>query len=208
VVILKGKNMALHSIDILFRPTKAWRDIAGTSHSLMRSLLMHTVPWALIPAVCWFYGVTQVGWQIGQEPHQKMTADSALFICAVFYFAMIAGVVFLGYMIHWMAETYAAASSTLGRGVTIITYTATPFFLAGLLGLYPALWLDISIGVAIGCYCVYLLYLGVPIVMDVQPERGFLFASAVVAIALVSVVGLMTATAILWDFGAEPVYTY
>jgi len=44
--------------------------------------------------------------------------------------------------------------------------------------------------------------------MNIQPERGFLFASAVVAVALVSIVALMSATAILWDFGAEPVYTY
>jgi hypothetical protein len=200
--------MALHSIDILFRPAKAWHDIAGTSDSLLRPLFTHTVLWALVPAVCWYYGVTQVGWQIGQEPNQKMTADSALLICALFYFAMVAGVLVLGYMVHWMAATYAAASSSIGRGVTIITYTATPFFLAGVLGLHPALWIDIGIGVAVTCYCVYLLYLGVPIVMDVQPERGFLFASAVVAIALVAVVALMSATAILWDFGAEPVYTY
>jgi len=200
--------MALHSIDILFRPTKAWHDIAESAGSLMKPLLTHTVPWALLPAVCWYYGATQVGWQIGQEPSQKMTTDSALFICVLFYLAMIAGVVFLGYMIHWMAETYAAARSTLGRGVAIVTYTATPFFVAGLLGLHPSLWLDISIGVVVACYCVYLLYIGVPIVMDTAPERGFLFASAVVAVALVSIVALMTATAILWDFGAEPVYTY
>jgi hypothetical protein len=200
--------MAIHSIDILYRPGKAWRDIAGLPDSWLRPLLTHTVPWALVPALCWFYGVTQVGWQVGEEPNQKMTADSAVIICTLFYFAMLAGVLFLGYMIHWMAETYAAANSSFGRGVTIVTYTATPFFLAGLLGLHPALWMDITVGIVVASYCVYLLYLGVPIVMDVQPERGFLFASAVVAIALVSIVGLMTATAILWDFGAEPVYTY
>jgi hypothetical protein len=200
--------MALHSIDILFRPGKAWRDIAGTADSWVKPLLTHTVPWALVPALCWYWGITQVGWQVGAEPNQKMTADSAALICGLFYVAMLGGVLFLGYMIHWMAETYAAANSSFGRGVTIVTYTATPFFLAGVLGLAPALWLDISIGVVVACYCVYLLYLGVPIVMDVQPERGFLFASAVVAIALVSIVGLMTATAILWDIGAEPVYTY
>lgn len=198
----------MNSLDILFRPIHAWRNIAETSGSLVGRLLTHTVPWALVPALCWYYGITTVGWQIGDEPVQKMTADSAIVICALFYLAMLAGVVFLGYMIHWMAETYAAANSTVERGVTIVTYTATPFFVVGLLGLYPALWLDISIGVVVACYCIYLLYIGVPVVMDVQPERGFLFASAVVAVALVSIVGLMTATAILWGLGAEPVYTY
>jgi hypothetical protein len=54
----------------------------------------------------------------------------------------------------------------------------------------------------------YLLYLGVPIVMQIPSERGFLFASAVVAMALVGVVAMMGGTALLWDFGAEPRYTY
>jgi len=196
------------SIGILFSPAEAWADIAQNATSVARPLLTHTVPWALVPALSWYYGVTQVGWQFGEEPVQRMSAESAAKICALFYFAMLSGVVFLGYMIHWMAATYAASRSSFARGVTIVTYTATPFFLAGLLGLYPALWLDITVGVAVGCHCVYLLYLGVPIVMDIPPERGFLFASAVVAIALVGVVATMGGTALLWDFGAEPVYTY
>ena len=196
------------SIAILFRPADAWADIARNATSVVRPLLTHTMPWALVPALCWYYGVTQVGWQFGEEPVQKMSAASAVKICALFYLAMLFGVAFLGFMIHWMAATYAASRSSFARGVTIVTYTATPFFLAGLLGLYPALWLDIAVGVAVGGHCLYLLYVGVPIMMDIPPERGFLFASAVVAIALVGVVAMMGSTALLWDFGAEPVYTY
>jgi len=200
--------MALHSIEILFRPAKAWADIASGATSAARPLLTHTEPWALVPALCWYYGVTHVGWQVGLEPASKMSAESALKICGLFYAAMIVGVVVLGCLVHWMAATYAAAKSSVARGVAIVTYTGTPFFIAGLLGLQPALWIDIAVGVAVACYCVYLLYLGVPIVMEIPPERGFLFASAVIAIALVGVVAMMTATALLWDFGAEPVYTY
>ena len=104
------RSTPVNSLDILFRPIHAWRNIAETSGSLVGRLLTHTVPWALVPALCWYYGITTVGWQIGEEPVQKMTADSAIVICALFYLAMLAGVVFLGYMIHWMAETYAAAN--------------------------------------------------------------------------------------------------
>ncbi len=200
--------MALNSITLFTDPVAAWHNIAVGRPNLLRRLLTHTMPWALVPAVCWYVGVTAIGWQIGHEPRQKLTPESALFICVLFYAAMIIGVVFLGYLIHWMATTYAAGNSTWARGVTIVTYTATPFFLAGILGLYPSLWIDITVGTAAAAYCIYLLYLGVPIVMGVPPERGFLFASAVAAAALVSIVALMGTTAILWDFGVEPVYTY
>jgi len=44
--------------------------------------------------------------------------------------------------------------------------------------------------------------------MKVPPERGFLYASAVFAVALVSFVALLGATVVLWDFGPAPEYTY
>jgi hypothetical protein len=200
--------MKPYSLAILLRPTRAWIDIGRSTPSAARLLLTHTALWALVPALCWYYGVTHVGWQLGEEPVLKIAPDSALKICTLFYLSMLAGVAFLGYMIHWMAATYAASHSTFARGVAIATYTAMPYFVAGLLGLHPSLWLDIAIGMAIACHCLYLLYLGVPIVMDIPVERGFLFASAVVAIALVGVVAMMGGTALLWDFGAEPRYTY
>lgn len=199
--------MALHSIDILTRPGKAWTDIAREGHSALRLLLGHTLPWALVAALFWYYGVTQVGWRFGDEPMQRLANPSAARICMLFYAAMVLGVIALGYLVHWMAATYAAAKSSLARGIAVVTYTATPFFAAGVLGLHPALWFDIAVGVVVACYCVYLLYVGVPIVMSVAPERGFLFASAIVAVALVGIVATMAATALLWDFGAEPVFT-
>lgn len=200
--------MKPYSLAILLRPTQAWFAIGESATSVLRVLVTHTVPWALVPALCWYYGVTHVGWQFGEEPPLKISAESAQKICALFYIAMLVGVTVLGYMVHWMAATYAASRSTFARGVAIATYTATPYFVAGLLGLQPSLWFDIAVGVAVAWHCLYLLYLGVPIVMQIPAERGFLFASAVVAIALVGVVAMMGSTALLWDFGAEPRYTY
>ena len=52
----------------------------------------------------------------------------------------------------------------------------------------------------------YLLYLGIPIVETVPQERGFLFASAVVAVCLVILIAIMGASVILWDMGAAPEY--
>ena len=52
-----------------------------------------------------------------------------------------------------------------------------------------------------------MMYLGIPIVMDIPQERGFLFSSAVLAIGLVLIVCLMVASIILWDFGAAPAFT-
>ena len=191
---------------VAFSPRRGWSQIAGDDAGLVKVLLLHTIPLALIPAVCWYLGVTQQGWSVAGET-VRLTAESALPMCALFYLAMVSGVVFLGYMVHWMAGSYGTESS-LAQGVKLITYTATPFFLAGVLGLYPVLWIDIMLGTLIAVYCIYLLYLGTGPVMAVPPERGFLYASAVFAVALVSFVALLGATVVLWDLGPTPEYTY
>ena len=55
-----------------------------------------------------------------------------------------------------------------------------------MVGFYPILWLDMLVGVTAISWAVYLMYLGIPIVMNIPAERGFLYSSAVLAIALVS----------------------
>ena len=128
-------------------------------------------------------------------------------IMVLFYLAMLVGTGLLGFMVHWMSETYEASHSTASKGIQIAAYTLAPLFLCGAIGFYPVLWLDIILGCMAAAYSVYLLYIGVPIVMRIPPERGFLFASAMVAVGLVGCAALLGATVILWEMGAMPVFT-
>lgn len=191
---------------VTFKPTQGWRAVAAERPGLYEILMLHTVPFALIPAVCWYFGVTVQGWTVAGES-MRLTPASALPMCILFYLAMIAGVLFLGFMVRWMANSYGSVA-TFAQGVALISYTASPFFLAGVAGLYPVLWIDILLGCLVACYCIYLLYLGTSVVMNVPAERGFLYASAVFAVALVSFVALLGATVVLWDLGPTPEYTY
>ncbi len=199
-------NSFLYGWRLLFTGQQGWQAIAAEPMSVPKVIFSHTVPFALIPAVCWYIGVTQLGWDVAGQS-MRLTPESALPMCIMFFFACVFGVLFLGYMVHWMSSTYGD-SAELAQGTTLISYTATPFFVAGVLGLYPLLWLDILLGMAVAMYCIYLLYTGVSPVMHVVRERGFLYASAVFAVALVSFVGLLTATVLLWDFVTAPEYTY
>jgi hypothetical protein len=105
-----------------------------------------------------------------------------------------------------MSATYGAAS-TLTKGIVIAGLTSTPLFIAGLVGFHPLLWIDLLIGVLAVSWSVYLLYLGIPIVMNIPEERGFLFSSAVVGVALVILICIMVGSVLVWDFGAAPAFT-
>lgn len=200
--------MLNHAFGILTNPVAAWRRLADmTEHSRVIFLLYPAI-WAVLPAIAWYYGTTQVGWTIGTQGEDivRLTPESAMVISFLFYGAMVACVVAIGYFIHWMSDTYGAESS-ITRGILVASATATPLFLAGAVGFYPILWLDMLVGVAALSWSTYLLYVGIPIVMRIPESRGFLFASAVIAIALVILICLMVGSVLAWEWGAAPAFT-
>lgn len=199
--------MLQHSIGLLFKPDAQWRKVADLSPAKLKILLLYPCIMAVFPAVAWYYGTTNAGWTVGQHGDTiRLTQESALQICVLFYLAMVTCIAGIGYFIHWMSETYGA-QSTMTQGIVVAGLTATPLFLAGLVGFKPILWLDMLIGAGAVSWSVYLLYLGIPIVMNIPKERGFLFSSAVLAIAMVILICLMVGSVILWDMGAAPAFT-
>ena len=199
--------MIQHTFGLLVRPSAQWRTVADLPESSFKTLVLYPCLFAIIPAVAWYYGTSQVGWTVGDHGETiKLTKQSARQICILFYLTMVACVVAIGYFIHWMSDTYGA-ESTLTKGIVIAGLTATPLFLAGAVGFYPVLWIDMLIGVAAVCWSVYLMYVGIPIVMNIPEERGFLFSSAVMGVSLVILICLMVGSVILWDFGAAPAFT-
>lgn len=195
-----------HAFGLMVQPSVQWKRVADLPEATMKTMVLYPCLMALIPAVAWYYGTTVVGWTVGDGDPIKLTTDSALVIIMLFYFAMVGAVAVIGYFIHWMSSTYGAESN-LAKGIVIAGFTATPLFIAGIVGFYPVLWLDMLIGVVAVCWAVYLLYLGIPIVMRIPEERGFLFSSAVIAICLVMLICIMVGSVILWDFGAAPAFT-
>ncbi len=196
----------VNAIRLLIAPRSTWEKIASTTPSTASVLTQHTIPLAILPAVCWYYGVTTQGWSIAGDV-MRLTAESALPMCVMFYFAMIGAVLFLAYMVWWMSTTYGERAS-YAAATGLVSYTATPFFLAGPMGLLPILWLDIMLGVVVAGWCIYLLFLGVSPMMRVPRDRGFLYASAVFGVALVAFVGLLGVTVMVWEYGPAPEYTY
>ena len=195
-----------HVWGLFAHPEDEWKTIRKERCTVTRCYCSHVLILAAIPALAGYFGTTQVGWDVpgGREVH-TLTRQSALQIAILFYFAMLVAVVTVGALIHWMGKTYGS-KQPLSQCIVLASYTATPLFLIGVMLLYPLLWLNMLIGLPALAYTVYLLYTGVPVMMGISRERGFLFASAVLAVGLVMLVGLLVTTVILWDLGIGPMF--
>ena len=71
-----------------------------------------------------------------------------------------------------MSRTYGG-EQPLERCLALISYTATPMFLVGIVQFYPVIWLNYVVGLPVLAYTVYRLYIGTPIMMRIPGEQGF-----------------------------------
>ena len=195
-----------HVWGLIFNPKSEWKSIKEERCTVGKCFCSHVLILSAIPAIAGYIGTTQVGWSFGAGEVHKLTPDSALQIAILTYLTMLVAVFSLGKAIHWMGQTYGS-KQTFPQAIALAAYTATPLWLIGIFFLYPVLWFNMLIGLPALAYTVYLLYAGVPVMMGVSQERGFLFASAVLGVGLVMLVAVLAATVILWSMGIAPVVT-
>ena len=188
---------------MFLEPSKEWESIRDSEQTVAGILCGYVAVLALIPPVCAYIGTTQVGWTIGMSDPVRLTTSSAIPISVIYYIVILISVLTIGKLIQWMGQTYGA-DKPLAKCIALAAYPATPVLLVGIVQLYPLLWLNYLVGLPALAYSVYLLYSGTSVVMEIPPERAFLFASAVLAVCLVALVGVLAATVTLWGFGIAP----
>jgi hypothetical protein len=193
-----------HIWGLYAHPKDEWQTIEKRHESLMYSL-MHILVVALIPAICGYYAAAHIGWTIGVGDPIKISQGSAQIMAISMYFALVSGVFALAYLIQWMAKTFDSKPNFI-QCLELAAYTATPMLMVGITALYPVLWFVALAGLVAVSYSVYLLYSGVPIMMNIPEEKGFIYSSSVVTCGLVLLVGIMAFSVVMWSMGFGPEY--
>lgn len=196
-----------HLWGIYTKPKEEWKTI-DKQHESYFSSLSHIMIIALIPSGMAFYASAFLGWDIGAGVTAetiRLTQNSALVMSVAMYFGLIVGVIALAILIHELAKSFDAHPNYT-QSLEIAAYTATPLFMAGFGAFYPQLWFLMSVVLVGLSYSVYLLYTGVPIMLHIPEEKGFIFSSSVVTCGLVLMVILMVLSVILWSVGLGPQY--
>lgn len=196
-----------HLWGIYTHPKQEWASIDNKHESYFYAL-SHIMIIALIPAGMAYYASAYLGWDIGAGSTAdtiRLTHQSALAMSLAMYAGLIFGVIALAVLIHELAKVFDAVPNYT-QSLEIAAYTATPLFMAGFGAFYPQLWF-LMMAVLVGIsYSVYLLYTGVPIMLHIPEEKGFIYSSSVVTCGLVLMVILMAGSVILWSMGLGPQY--
>jgi hypothetical protein len=198
-----------HTLGIMLHPDREWKAIRSEGYSSLQVFMSHIPILALIPTLATYDRVTRLGWTIGNGEPVMLTSASAMTLCAAFYISLLIGVYVLGEFVNWMAKTYGVKDDADKRhyeGTALAVFVSTPSFLAGIFMLYPDLWVyAVALVVSLG-YGVYLVYEGIPILMNISKEQAFMYATSVVTAGLVIAVTVRIASVIVWGMGVGPVY--
>lgn len=198
-----------HTVGILTKPDEEWAAIRKEKRTFQQVFLSHIPFLALIPTIAFYFGVTQVGWSIGGGEKVRLSAQSAFSLTAISYIAMLAGVYIFGEFINWMARTYGVKGDEKKKhyaGTALAVYAVIPMMLAGVVLVYPSVWVVALVFTLFGAWSVYLIFHGTPIIMNIDKDRAFMYSCSIVTIGLVLLVSTRIASVIFWGMGIGPVY--
>ncbi len=184
--------------NLVYRPQPTWRKIRQQCYGLRHSFFTQLSWMAAIPAVSLFIGTTQMGWSVGNGEYHRLTTESALPVAIAMYFALILMVTVLGAGIYWMERTYGSRSG-FRNSMVLATFVASPMLGAGIIGLWPVIWVDVIVMLLALSVSLYFLFTGVAEMMQVSAERAFLFGVSVITFGLCFLVALIAASVIIYS---------
>ncbi|MDW8847969.1 Yip1 family protein [Erwinia sp. MMLR14_017] len=189
-----------HVWGLLAHPDREMRDIKQENETISHHYTHHVLLMALIPVLCAFIGTTQIGWDLGAQQTIALSLMNAFALAVLFYALILGGVAVMGRVIYWMARDYPQRPS-LQRCTVFAGYVATPLFLSGLVALYPLVWLCVFVGTLALVYTGYLLYVGIPLFLNIDREESLRFSGSTLAIGVLVLEVLLAMTVVLWGYG-------
>lgn len=186
--MIENGNAAMTLIErvknIILNPDREWPVIEREPADARGLLIGYVAVLAAIPAVAGFIGTSLVGVSVSAGTF-RVPFVMGLLNAAISYAFSFVLVYVVALIINWLAPVFRAMRS-FPHALKLSAYSFTPSWLAGIFLLIPGLrFLTI-----LGLYGLYLLWTGLPPLMDAVRDRSLLYAAAVVFAALIVTVGL------------------
>jgi len=190
-------------IRAIFQPSIAFKQLSMDDPSPLMVLLKYSIWLLLLPPLCSWIGAFTFGWRLGADEPLMLPSSSLTAISVGYFLALLFGFISTVFICRWMASTYGARAS-LGLHFALITIVAAPLAVASITHLFPDVFLNVLILIPAMIWSMYLLYTGIPVVLEVTPEKGMLMASSLVGWLLVAAVSLLGISVGLWTMGIGP----
>lgn len=173
------KDILKRAWEIITRPKAAWNGIKSETYSAQELILNYAAPLALIPAVATLIGLSLVGIRMPAGHLARAPFFDALVSGVLSYVFQLVSLLVGAWIVNLLAP-YFNSKPDFNSALKLVVYTMTPIWLLGALNVLPGLGLL----QVFGLYAFYLLYVGIPVLMETPPEKILWFTVAIVIASL------------------------
>ena len=174
--------------DILFKPKETWPQIKAEATGIGQVFTGYAMILAALPAVCGLLGFTLIGQSFGPiTGFFRIPFTAALIWAIVWYILTLVALYVEGLIINALAPSFGSKQNPV-NAYKLVVYSSTPAFVAGILSIIPALGFLVML---IGLYSFYLLFIGMPVMMETPKEKhvGYFVVTIIIMLIIYFIVG-------------------
>ena len=165
---------------MILRPRAEWERVEAEPATVQRLFTGYAAPLAAIPPVCAAIGQSVFGVALFGVVVRASPLAALLNAIVAFVLALISTFA-LALIIEALAPTFGGTKDRV-QAMKVAVYSSTAAWLGGVFQLLPALAI---LGLLMGLYSLYLLYLGLPKLMKSRSEQALGYTALVVVAAIV-----------------------
>ncbi len=160
---------------LIVEPEKSWRGIKEENAEIKALFTGYALPLMLIPLASAIVKVV-----LGRGPFITWSFIWGILASSLVNYVLAAAALLLaGWLVSVIAQ-YFSSRTDLASAMKLVVYSMTPVWLTSIFSLIPKM-AGLSI---LGLYSVFLVYVGVPVVLETPPEKHTAFAAAIVALGV------------------------
>ncbi|MFH1387013.1 MAG: Yip1 family protein [bacterium] len=160
---------------ILYKPKETWWIIKNETGTVQDLFVNYAAPLALIPAVSTLIGFVVIGIRMPSGSFARAPFMESLTGGILGYFFNLLGLLAAAWVINFLAP-YFNSKQDFGAAVKLVIYSMTPVWLVGIFSLLPG----IGVLQLFGFFGVYLLFLGLPAMLDTPIDKMAWFTTFIV----------------------------
>ena len=176
-------NIVERAKNLVMKPREEWAVIDEEPHTVQGLYTGYVMILAAIPAVAGFLGMSLVGYSAMGYSY-RIPIATGLAQMVLYYLLTLGAVYAFAMVIDALAPSFGAQKN-FAQAMKLAAFFPTAAWLAGVFSIVPALAI---LGLLGGLYSLYLLFVGLPLLMNVSDDKAVPYTAVVVIVTIVMMV--------------------
>lgn len=173
-------NLVERAKNIMLKPAATWETVKAEETTIKELFTSYAMILAIIPAAAGFIGMSLIGTSM-LGIHFRIPFISGLFHAIISYVLTLVGVYVVAFIIDALAPSFNSRKDILSA-TKLAVFSFTPAWVGGIFMIIPALGM---ITLLASLYGLYLLYAGLPVLMETPKEKTLGYFVVVIIVSIV-----------------------